>query len=219
MLILEEVKEMLFLEAFLRKFRFDVQSIKTNVAVMDKYLSFRPDLIIVTARGQKINGIDLAKKINPKHENVKIFLSISSAQKVKPTDLKDLVVAGYIESPTNPMKCLEMIAQHLKLDLNSLKESFEKQGKASEKTKDSSGPTWVKGGKSTEEAIEVKSRETASKVESKYLKNKFLDFDEPKQQKLDRERIQKEMGRIRKEGEEPELDEARKEFVRQLYKK
>lgn len=232
LLILEELKEMSFLENLFRKLRFDVEVVKTNVGIMDKFLGFRPDLVIMTARGKKINGIELCKKMNPKGDATKIILAISTAAGIKPAELKGINIVGFLESPINPMKALELIAQHLKLDLNSLKEQLEKQNKASEessandstfvksKEKGEENATWIKGKAPKESLFEVSGGETPKEsVPSKYLNHKLLNFELPKQRNLDKDRIQKAVAKIATEGEEPELDLARQEFVKALYRK
>lgn len=235
LLILEEVKEMIFLENLFRKMRFDVETVKTNVGIMDKFLRFRPDLVIMTARGKKINGLDLCKKMNPKGDATKIILAISSQSGIKPTDLKGINIVGFLESPINPVKATELIAQHLKLDLASLKENLDRSTRAPEDTaaanKDSTfvkskertneDTTWVKGKGSKEAVFEINDSghlDSSSKA-SKYLNHKLLNIELPKQRALDKERIQKAVATIQTEGEEPELDAARQDFVKALYRK
>ncbi len=237
---------MTYLESLFRKLRFDVETIKTNVGVMDKFLSFRPDLVIMTARGKKINGLELCKKMNPKGDATKIVLAMSTQSGIKPTELKGINIVGFLESPINPGKALELIAQHLKLDLSVLKENMERAGKTVEEAptvKDSTfvkskeraeeATTWVKG-KGNKDSIFEASGESAAKEslfevkggtaassggESKYLNHKLLNFELPKQRNLDKERIQKAVAKIATEGEEPDLDQARQDFVRALYKR
>lgn len=234
LLILEEVKEMTFLENLFRKLRFDVETIKTNVGIMDKFLGFRPDLVIMTARGKKINGIDLCKKMNPKGDATKIILAISSQAGIKPAELKGINIVGFLESPINPMKAIELIASHLKLDLAVLKENLERSTRTVEdpgtgkdstfvksKDKGSEDATWVKG-KGTKDALfDVSGGNVSesSKGPSKYLNHKLLNFETPKQSNLDKDRIQKAVAKIATEGREPELDEARRDFVKALYRK
>lgn len=232
LLILEEVKEMSILESLFRKLRFDVEVVKTNVGIMDKFLGFRPDLVIMTARGKKINGIELCKKMNPKGDATKIVLAISSASGIKPAELKGINIVGFLESPINPVKAMELVAQHLKLDLNSLKEQLEKQSKVLDEstTKDSTfvkskekseeAATWVKGKGSKDSLFEVSGGDAASAAKSgRYLNHKLLDFELPKQRNLDKDGIQKAVAKIATEGAEPELDQARQDFVRALYRK
>jgi response regulator RpfG family c-di-GMP phosphodiesterase len=234
LLILEEVKEMTFLENLFRKLRFDVETIKTNVGIMDKFFKFHPDLVIMTARGKKINGIDLCKKMNPKGDATKIVLAISSAAGIKPAELKSVNIVGFLESPINPMKALELAAQHLKLDITQLRESLEKQNKVSEdkndetdttyvksKEKSEDGATWVKGKAPKESVFEVSGGDVKneSTKPSKYAHHKLLDIEYPKQKSLEKDNIQRMVSRIATEGEEPELDVARQEFVKALYRK
>lgn len=232
LLILEELKEMSFLESLFRKLRFDVEVVKTNVGIMDKFLGFRPDLVIMTARGKKINGIELCKKMNPKGDATKIVLAISSSAGIKPAELKGINIVGFLESPINPIKAMELVAQHLKLDLNSLKEQLEKQSKVAEegpskestfvksKEKIEESATWVKGKAPKDSLFEVPGGEQESEAKpSRYLNHKLLDFELPKQRNLDKDGIQKAVAKIATEGAEPELDQARQDFVRALYRK
>ncbi|OQW53021.1 MAG: hypothetical protein A4S09_07935 [Proteobacteria bacterium SG_bin7] len=232
LLILEELKEMTFLENLFRKLRFDVEVVKTNVGIMDKFLGFRPDFVIMTARGKKINGIELCRKMNPKGDATKIVLAISSSSGIRPAELKGINIVGFLESPINPMKALELVAQHLKLDLNSLKEQLEKLSRMPEEVtpKDSTfvkskekieeAATWVKGRGTKDSLFEISGANTQSEVSpSKYLNHKLLDIELPAQQRLDKDSIQKAVAKIAREGAEPELDLARQEFVKALYRK
>ncbi len=304
MLILEEAKETHLLESMLRKLKFDVEVVKTTVALQDKFLQFRPDLAIVTAKGKKINGIDIARKVNAKNEITKFILAISPNFKIKPQEFGGLQVAGFLETPINPAKVLELISQIGKLDLQALKETLiSKSAEAASaanaanankestfvksKEKPAEDGKWIRSKtpsnnffaeekteadddlftntaevealkraaaqeKSTDSIHIQKKVNTFNDAEeshdpadphqrsdrgdesvrqtvkgtgkytseaTKALTGKFLPKELPKQSKMDRERIQREVSRIRTEGEEPDLDESRRDFVRALYKK
>lgn len=223
MLVVEEPKESLFLEALLRKLKFDVETVK--ISFMDKYLSFRPEVIFVTAKGKKISGIEIAKKINSKGEGPKIFLVVSPLSKLKPQDLMNVNVAGYVETPINPNKIIELLSHHCHIDAASLRDNLNKAIKGSDSKAENKDSTFVKSkDRNIEESVVVKAPEKnpenkTNEVASKYLNSKFLDFTPPQQTHVNRDIINQKLEAIRKEKVPDDFDEKRQEFVRAMFKK
>ncbi|MDZ4662265.1 MAG: hypothetical protein SGJ18_11675 [Pseudomonadota bacterium] len=205
MLVVEEPKESQFLESLLRKLKFDIEVIK--ISFMDKYLSFRPEVIFVTAKGKKISGIEIAKRINGKGEGPKIFLVVSPLSKLKPQDLMNVNVSGYVETPINPIKVIELLSHHCHLDAAVLRENLNKALKGTAPKAEGHENTFVK---SKENVSHEKS--------SKYVNSKFLNFQLPDQTHISREIINKKMEDIRKEKVPDDFDEKRQEFVMLMFK-
>lgn len=219
MLVVEEPKESQFLEALLRKMKFDLEIVK--VSFTEKYLSFRPEILFVTAKGKKTSGIDIAKKINSKGEGPKIFLIVSPRSELKPKDLQNVNVAGYLMTPINPQKVIELLGLHCNLDVAELRKSLAKAAKSAEQKTEVTESTFVK----SKSKIVEETKNLNAKVipqgdgESKYLNSKFLDFTPPKQTHMNRELIAKKLEDIRKEEVPEDFDEKRREFVEAMFKK
>ena len=100
LIILDEYQELVYMQSLLSKVGFDVETSQSDMALSGLMMGFRPDLIITTAKGRKINGIKLVLDLRKKKPNLKfllfdiqnkISLSCSKTKSSKPMSIAQLI--------------------------------------------------------------------------------------------------------------------------------
>jgi len=124
LLAIDNYNEMASLQTLLRKLGFDVDGIQNQCAFAEKQLSFNPQIVLATARGHSMNGIELAKGIR-RFQGVPHFILLVQPQRAKGLNLDHLKnVDGCLESPIDVHRLLEMISQVADIDTVGLMEKY-----------------------------------------------------------------------------------------------
>ncbi len=63
LLVIDEIQQLIGLEAFLRRLGFDVLSLGKDSLVADALLGFQPDIVIASHRGRNVDGLKLATRL------------------------------------------------------------------------------------------------------------------------------------------------------------
>ena len=63
LLVLEDYGELVFLQILLSKLGFDVGTLKNPKAMQDSLAKLNPDVVLMTARGKRVNGTELSAHI------------------------------------------------------------------------------------------------------------------------------------------------------------
>lgn len=110
LLVIDDYGEMVYLQILLKKLGFDVDTAQSQRAFTTKHLGFNPQIIIATADGRRVNGIEIAEGLRRRQGFPKVILLIPSGID-RGIDVANLFnVDGTVESPVNVQRLLELIS-------------------------------------------------------------------------------------------------------------
>lgn len=110
LLVIDDYGEMVYLQILLKKLGFDVDTAQSQRAFTTKHLGFNPQIIIATADGRRVNGIEIAEGLRRRQGFPKVILLIPSGMD-RGIEVADLLnVDGAVESPVNVQRLLELIS-------------------------------------------------------------------------------------------------------------
>lgn len=120
LMVLEDYGELMFLQTVLKKMGFDVDAIQNPRSFQDSVLRMNPDVLVMTAHGKKVNGVELSKSVK-RVRGLPHLVLISS-----PGTLRNADHATWLQSPVGAMDLLNCIADLGKLDKAVLADKFSK---------------------------------------------------------------------------------------------
>ena len=126
LLVIDDYGEMVFLQTLLKKVGFDVEGIQSPRAVGDAILNFNPDLIILTANGKRINGVDISEGIKRASGRPRLVLLVPEQlmDRFQGVQLKN--IDAFVGSPIKPAALLQKVAEVGGLDGALLAEKYAK---------------------------------------------------------------------------------------------
>src|SRR3954463_12035040 len=95
LMVLEDYGELMFLQTVLKKIGFDVDAIQNPRSFHDSLLRMNPDVLVMTAHGKRVRGIDLVKGLKKVRGLPKVLLLRSPGS----TEEKDEAVDMWRETP------------------------------------------------------------------------------------------------------------------------
>lgn len=122
LMVLEDYGELMFLQTVLKKIGFDVDAIQNPRSFTDHVLRMNPDLLIMTASGKRVNGLDLARSVKKLRGLPHILLLKAPGQ---PEEV-EVCVDAWLPSPLGAILMLDTIAGLTSLDKLVLREKFQK---------------------------------------------------------------------------------------------
>ena len=204
LIALEDYQEVIALQGLLMKFGWDVKAVRKAILLKDELISFSPDGIIMPAKGQQLNGVQLSEEIRSKTK-ADIFLIYRDKSDVENINVS--CVSGLIACPIVPQDMIRTLA----LKSGSRKDLIFKRYEKifGESLVEEDGVIHVKGGGKPGTAASPKSRK---KDYGKWLKEvegaKEADWSVEKLEAFKEERP---------EQLNPELDVDKQEFVKTLF--
>lgn len=124
LLAIDDYGEMVYLQTLLKKLGFDVDAVQKQRAFAGKQLGFNPQIVLATADGRRVNGIELAEGIR-RRQGIPHFILLVHPQQAKELDLDNLKnVDGHLESPVNIQRLLEIISLVADVDAVALLEKY-----------------------------------------------------------------------------------------------
>ncbi|RME16135.1 MAG: hypothetical protein D6797_05190 [Bdellovibrio sp.] len=235
MLVLDDYNELVYLQSLLRKLSLDVEAIQNQKAFENTRLGFLPQMIIATAKGKKIDGLNLVKGVRKVRGTPAIVLLKDVSQTFDQRELEKAQVDEVLDSPVNVHKLLECLSRYSGQSMESLLAKYNRF-KESQRTKEE-----TKGKDSHYEGYEksdvkiisskhsLKDGTSSVKLKSSLMDSQrrekfeaFLKKTSPIQQEksFSRKRILEYNKMIRSE-EKPdyndELESSRQDFVKALF--
>lgn len=122
LMVLEDYGELMFLQTILKKIGFDVDAIQNPRSFQDSLLTMNPDVLIMTAHGKRVNGLELASTVR-KNRGIPHILLIKPAGTPQTDDEN---IEGWLDSPVSAMSMLNEIAEMCGLNKDVLAEKFQK---------------------------------------------------------------------------------------------
>jgi DNA-binding response OmpR family regulator len=122
LMVLEDYGELMFLQTVLKKIGFDVDSTQNPRKFSDSLLSMNPDILLMTAVGKRIKGLELASQVRKQRGHPKIILIRTGA--LGKESAKDAEIDGWIESPVAAPDLLDKIAELCNLNKQILQDKL-----------------------------------------------------------------------------------------------
>ncbi|MCB0365408.1 MAG: hypothetical protein H6624_00650 [Bdellovibrionaceae bacterium] len=144
LLAIDDYGEMVYLQTLMKKLGFDVDGVQSQRAFAGKQLGFNPQVVLATANGRRVNGIELAESTR-RPQGIPQFILLIHPQQRDEIDFENLKnVDGHLESPVNVQKLLEIIANVGGVDAAALMEKYNRM-KASLQPDEEGDLTILKG--------------------------------------------------------------------------
>jgi len=126
LLCLEDYNELFFIETLLKKLGFEIESIRSEVPLSEKLLGFRPELIVCTGAGNKIDARRVAKK-NKRRGDFPRVLGLYPRQAIPPIEvLSKHHIDAALETPASPRTLILACSQLLEIDPGPFMTKFER---------------------------------------------------------------------------------------------
>ncbi len=122
LMVLEDYGELMFLQTVLKKIGFDVDAIQNPRLFPDACLKMNPDVLVMTANGKKVKGLELSRSIRRVRGVPQIILIRSGSL----TKEEDLNVDAWLDSPVGAMPLLNAIGDTCGLNKDVLADKFVK---------------------------------------------------------------------------------------------
>ena len=223
LMVLEDYGELMFLQTVLKKLGFDVDSIQNPRGFNDHVLSMNPDILVMTAHGKKVQGVDLSKGLRRVRGIPRVILLRSSNGAMEPEAMAD----QWLESPVAALTLLNSIADLCGLNKQVLADKFQKL-RMQEIEEEKARVLRVIDGENAELPKSedprgnfgtlVPSTMTQSERSERY--KKFLEEPPPKEHSFSTKTVIEQVRSLRQnEATDEALEDERKRFVEQMFKK
>jgi response regulator RpfG family c-di-GMP phosphodiesterase len=228
LLVIDDYGELLFMQTLLKKLGFDVDGIQNQRSFDESILNLNPDLVLATAKGRKVNGVELAEGLRRTRGVPRVILLAPPAMAEKLSSAMIANVDAVLETPVGATRLLEKVAELGGVDKINLLEKYRrlKETLSPEREADlqilnrevtpatAAKPTAIK-------ATAMASTLSSEERERRYQEN-IKSVEKPVTQFYDRERVNQYSRDIRATEDRDEtarLEAERQEFVRQLFRK
>ena len=125
-LVLDDYNELIYLQTVLRKIGIDVEGLQNTKKYEELSLGFNPQVIIVSAFGKKVQGIDFVKNLHRPRGLPKVLLLSTAENPVSKEEAEASKADLVIESPISPKNLIHSLALITPIDEKVLIEKFEK---------------------------------------------------------------------------------------------
>src|SRR4051794_12157253 len=102
LLLIEDYGELMFLQILLSKLGFEVETLKNPKAIGDSLIKVNPDIVVLTGRGKRVNGIELSAGIKRTKGKPKVILLAPPHLKAKFTKAEVANAEAVLDSPVSP---------------------------------------------------------------------------------------------------------------------
>jgi DNA-binding response OmpR family regulator len=227
LLALEDYGELMFLQTVLKKIGFDVDSTQNSRKIADMLLAMNPDVLVMTAKGKRVKGVDIVAGVKRTRGLPKVIL-------IRPTGMAmdgfaGLQVEAWLDSPVGAPDLLDKIAEVTGLNKHVLQEKLLKL----RMQEDESDSGRVLKLSEADEASLAKSEKSAGNFgvlkastmsagdrQSRY--KKFIEETDIEKKGYSFKDVQANVKALRSEESQSDLDELerqRRAFVEHLFKK
>ncbi len=227
LMVLEDYGELMFLQTVLKKIGFDVDAIQNPRQLQDSLLAMNPDVLVMTANGKKVKGLEMSRRIKRVRGLPRIIL-IRGGQMVREEDLN---VDAWLDSPVGAMSLLNAIGDTCGLNKDVLSDKFLKlrlqevsESEARVLKVDENPLSQAEMERPSVDAgnFALQQSSTLSSADRQERYKKFLQAEIPEQVGFSVKQVQDQVKSLRQEENAEdlaELERQRKEFVEHLFKK
>jgi len=227
LMVLDDYGELMFLQTVLKKIGFDVDAIQNPQKFQDSLLGMNPDVLVMTAQGKRVKGLELSRTVRRARGLPHIVLIRGTSL----TKEEDLNVDAWLDSPVAALSLLNTIADLCGLNKEVLADKFVRlrlQEPAPDEARvlrvgdDSNATDDMVSSKQDPGNFGKLGGSSLSEDERKSRYSKFLKQEIPVQEGFSVKQVQEQVKALRRE-ENPddlaELERQRKAFVEHLFKK
>ncbi len=126
LLIIEDISQANSLKIILTKLGCIIETQSVELGLKDKILSFRPDVILTSGTGKKVNPASVTQRAREATLDMKVILLLGKGMKLSLNDLAENRYDAFIESPVDPMKLISNLNKFRTKNSNDLVEKFQK---------------------------------------------------------------------------------------------
>lgn len=244
LLVIDDYGELLFLQTLLKKLGFDVDGIQNERSFEESFLVLNPELVIATAKGKRVNGLELAEKLRRRNGLPKMVLLASGTMFDKLREIQIENVDAILESPVATTSLLQSVARICQVDEVALLEKYRKfkatlspdseadlqilkRDRAATTESESSADdsfTFKSTGETptASGSTSVKPSTLSTKDRRERFKKVLSELDKPSVQRFDAERVKKFTKVIRaseNQNQSKDLEGERQSFVKAMFKR
>jgi len=226
-MVLEDYGELMFLQTVLKKIGFDVDAIQNPRSFHDSVLRMNPDVLVMTAAGKKVKGLELTASLKRTRGLPHVLLIRAPGA----THSDSPGVDAWLETPVAALPLLNAIGDLCGLNKDVLAAKFAKLRVHEEvrgadtrvlhaqndKSDDSMSASTASSGN-----FGVLEASTLSSEDRHQRYQKFLNADRPAHLGFSIKQVQEQVKTLRKDETNEDLEELerqRKAFVEHLFKK
>lgn len=127
LVLMEDYSEMTQTRALLKKMGCDVDAANADVGCKEKIMSMRPDVILVSGVGRKVNPTNVSKRVKEIAGFAgKVILILAPGVKISLNDLAENKFDAFLESPFDPLRLMSLISKFSNGKAPDLEEKFQK---------------------------------------------------------------------------------------------
>lgn len=126
MLVIDDYKELISLETFLRRLGFDVLSLGKDILVSDALLRFHPEVVIATAKGRAVDGFKVAARVRKQSPPPRVALTYGVGSAPSLSSENQTMIDALVAMPLHATNFIKVIAQLGNLDATPLLAKFQK---------------------------------------------------------------------------------------------
>ena len=227
LLVIEDVTQMNSLKVVLSKLGCIVETQGVELGLKDRILGFRPEVVVTAGQGKKINPLTVTQKVRETKKEIKMLLLLGKEMSFTLNELAEHKFDAFIESPVDPLKLITTLNQFNKGKNNiDLVEKYHKilaSGINSNKDNKSIGNR--KTYKDSDKEFNFNSKYTSSIDDAERIK--VYEHLTEKLEIISKSTISKiavrlKMSELQKNWNRnhlDEIDEAKRGFVKQLFRK
>jgi DNA-binding NtrC family response regulator len=124
---MENYSEMTKIRTLLKKVGCSVESTNSDIGIKERIIASKPDLLLVSGVGKKINPVNVSKKIKEiAGSQCKVILILAPGIGISLNDLAENKFDGFLESPFDPSRLIYFVAKFSNGKANDLEEKFQK---------------------------------------------------------------------------------------------
>jgi DNA-binding response OmpR family regulator len=225
LMVLEDYGELMFLQTVLKKMGFDVDAIQKPRALSDNIISMNPDVLVMTANGKRVKGIELLHQVRRTRGIPRIVLLHAAGQAPDPA----VEAEAWLESPVSATSLLNTLAAVAGLDAQQLADKFQKlhmQDIESEKlrvlkTNDADNPSLAASAANSGNFGQI-SESTLSANERRERYKQFLGESPPAESGFANRQVADHVRALRQQEnsvDRSDLEAERRAFVEHLFRK
>jgi hypothetical protein len=110
-LVVEDIKQMNSLKVLLSKLGCIVETSVVELGIKDQVVAFRPEVVITSGTGKKINPIHVNQKAREANKDLKLILLINKGSNLSLGELAESRYDMILETPVEPLKLLATLNQ------------------------------------------------------------------------------------------------------------
>ncbi|PWU22317.1 MAG: hypothetical protein C5B49_00990 [Bdellovibrio sp.] len=217
LLFIDDFNENLRVETLLKKVGFDVIGLVTEARLEDQVISFGPEAIVASGKGEKLSAMSVASRLKDQRSfSGAVILGFPPEVRVSPSELLRARVDRILDSPFRSEALLTNLAQVLRMDPGPLIEKYKKISAVEDFNPEPDGYQIVRGSPSESRVAKIKGDSREERYRQVVKQNGF----DKAQTTFEKSSIRQRWNDLEKDWNVPYLAELRRlkvEFAKALF--